>query len=697
MFPWKESPFLRLMPPLITGILLQYYLPLTNTLLWTAVAAATLAATAFQLITALQRFRFRLLTGIAINTLIVCCAALITHYNQPFNKSGWVGDTYTGKGSIKVVLQEPLSKKQNSYKAIAAARQLYINDSIVHLTGNIIVYFSKDAQPSVLSYGSTLIINKPLQPVKSSGNPGAFNYKRYCTFAAIAYQVYLTPADFSVSPTVETRVLKKLIFQCRETVINILRRFIPGHKEAALAEALLIGYKDELDKDLLQAYSNTGVVHIIAVSGLHLGIIYWLLTLLMRPFARKRSTKWLAVIITLAGLWLFSVLAGAGPSIIRSAVMFSFIVIGNAFSRNGLVLNNLAASAFLLLCWNPFWMWDIGFQLSYAAVLSILLFYKPIYNLLYVKNKLPDAVWQLNAVTLSAQVLTLPLCIYHFHQFPVLFLIANMVAVPLSSLLLIGEIILCAVSFIPLLAGWIGAAIYYIIMLLNKFIGNMNALPFASWNHLLINIPQFFLLTGAIAAASYWLMNRYKPALITSLFCMMAFVLMRTHSFIIASRQQKMIVYNILGKQAIDFIEGRHYYFFGEESVQADNFLRNFHLQPARVLHRISPSDSLPGLVGTGSLFFFNGKHILFLNNTAIDSIPSIPLDVLVLSGNTPLQLSRLLQHVQVKQVIADASNSPGRARQWQSACDSMHIPFHNVAEQGAYVANLSHQPAFDN
>jgi competence protein ComEC len=679
MFPWKESPFVRLMPPLITGILIQHHVPLAIAFLCPAVAAATLAATAFQLINALQRFRLRLLTGIAVNTLIICCGAIITYYHQPTNKPGWIGNTYTSQGTIKAVLQEPLSKKEKSYKTIAAAQQLYINDSIVNLTGNIILYFSKDVQPSQLSYGSTIIINKALQPVKSSGNPGAFNYKNYCNFAAIAYQVYLTPSDFSVSPTVETRVLKKFIFQCRGSVINILRSFIAGHKEAALAEALLIGYKDELDKDLVQAYSNTGVIHIIAVSGLHLGIIYWLLNILMRPLAKKSSTKWLAVIATLAGLWLFSLLAGAGPSVIRSAVMFSFIVVGKAFSKNGLVLNNLAASAFLLLCYNPLWLWDIGFQLSYAAVLSIVLFYKPIYNLLYVKNKLPDAVWQLNAVTLSAQVLTLPLCIYHFHQFPVFFLIANMVAVPLSSLLLIGEIILCALSFIPFLAHWIGTSIYYLIKLLNNFISNINTLPFASWSHLLINLPQLLLLTAVISAASYWLMNRYKPAFIASLLCMMAFICIRTHSFINASIQQKMIVYNVPGKQAIDFIEGRHYYFWGDESVQADDRLRNFHLEPSRILHRISETDSLPGLAGNGPLFLFKGQYFL------------------VLSKNTSLQLSSLLQHVRVSQVIADATNQAWRVRQWQAACEAMHIPFHNVAEQGAYVANLSNQPAFDN
>lgn len=696
MFPWKESPFLRLMPPLITGIVLQYNLSLAIAILCSAVAVTTLAATAFHFIPLLQRYRLRLLTGITLNLLIISCGAILTYHHQPSNKNTWIANQYQGKGTIEATLQEPLAAKQNSFKTIASAQHLFINDSIVHLTGNIIVYFSKDIPASSLSYGSSIFINKPLQPVKSSGNPGSFDYQTYCKHAGIAYQVYLTPADFSLSQTVETRVLKKFIFQCRETVINILKINIPGTREAGLAEALLIGYKDELDKDLVQAYSNTGVVHIIAVSGLHLGIIYWLLTLLVRPLAQKRSGKWLAILVTLTGLWLFSLLAGAGPSVIRSAVMFSFLIMGKAFSKNGFVLNNLAASAFLLLCWNPFWLWDIGFQLSYAAVLSIILFYRPIYNLLYVKNKLPDAIWQLNAVTLSAQILTLPLCIYHFHQFPILFLLANLVAVPLSSLLLIVEIALCAVSFIPSFAAFAGAGIFYLIKLLNNFIGSMDALPFTSWNHLLISLPQFFLLMAAITMAAVWLMHRYKPALIASLCCLLGCVLLRSHSFITASQQQKLIVYNIKGRQAIDFIQGRHYYFTGDEQVQSDPFLRNFHLEPARTLYRASLADSLKGLTTNGSLFLFNGKYICI--PPGLPNGPfNFPLDVLILSGNTPIPLNTVLQYSRVKQVVADASSPSWRTRQWQHTCETMHIPFHNVAEQGAYVLEMGNQAADNN
>ena len=153
-----------------------------------------------------------------------------------------------------------------------------------------------------------------------------------------------------------------------------------------LAEALLIGYKDDLDKTLVQSYSNTGVVHVIAISGLHLGLIYWLLLMLFKPL-QKRKLKWLRPVFILTGLWLFSLLAGAQPSVLRSAVMFTCIVLGDSFARKSSIYNTLALSALLLLCINPYWLWDVGFQLSYAAVLSIVIFMQPIYNWFYIKNK----------------------------------------------------------------------------------------------------------------------------------------------------------------------------------------------------------------------------------------------------------------------------------------------------------------------
>src|SRR5678815_5428568 len=242
-----------------------------------------------------------------------------------------------------------------------------------------------------------------------------------------------------------------------------------------------------------RSYSNTGVVHVIAISGLHLGLIYWLLAWLFKPL-QKRKFRWLRPIFILTGLWLFSLLAGAQPSVLRSAVMFTCFVLGDALDKRSSIFNSLALSALLLLCINPFWLWDVGFQLSYAAVLSIVIFMQPIYHWFYIKNKLLDLIWKLNAVTIAAQILTVPIGIYHFHQFPLNFLFTNFLAVPLSSLIILDEILLCIISFIPPVTALIGKSVSWLIWMMNTYIERIEMLPFSLWDGLQISIPQSILL-----------------------------------------------------------------------------------------------------------------------------------------------------------------------------------------------------------
>jgi competence protein ComEC len=164
------------------------------------------------------------------------------------------------------------------------------------------------------------------------------------------------------------------LFNTKTYILKTLRTYIKGEQETSVAEALLIGYRDDLDRDLVQAYSNTGVVHVIAISGLHLGLIYWLLLFLLKPLDKTKQLKWLKPVIAISLLWIFSLLTGAGASVIRAAIMFTAIGFGGLLGKKGNIYNSMAASAFVMLCYNPFLLWDVGFQLSYAAVLSIVLF-----------------------------------------------------------------------------------------------------------------------------------------------------------------------------------------------------------------------------------------------------------------------------------------------------------------------------------
>ncbi|MGZ5287806.1 MAG: ComEC/Rec2 family competence protein, partial [Flavisolibacter sp.] len=521
------------------------------------------------------------------------------------------------------------------------------------------------------------------QPIQNSGNPGAFDYSRYCLFQGITHQVYLVPTDIFELPGKTTHPFKTFIFACRQWVVKTLQHWIPGKKEQGLAEALLIGYKDDLDKNLVQSYSNTGVVHVIAISGLHLGLIYGLLLLLTRPIKKYRQFSWLRLLIVIAALWIFSILAGAQPSVLRSAVMFTFLAYGEVINRKASIYNTMALSAFMLLCYQPYWLWDAGFQLSYAAVLSIIIFFKPVYNWFYFKNKLADAIWKLNAVTISAQLLTMPVSIYHFNQLPTLFIFTNLVAVPLSSLILVGEILLCAFSFIGFFAQWLGYLLHWSIFLMNSYIEQFDLVSYSVWGGLSISFFQAILLMAFIIFFCCWLMEKISSLLWLSLLSLLIFVGLRSVSFIETSRQQKLIVYNIPKLTAIEVVRGRNFQFIGNA---LDPLTINFHLRPSRILHRTSEEIStLP------ASFKFSGKQFLVIDSAYQwkELTHKIWIDVLVLSGNPKIYITDLARAFEIKQIVIDGSVPAWKAAFWKKDCSTAGIACFDVSEKGAFVMNL--------
>jgi competence protein ComEC len=376
-------------------------------------------------------------------------------------------------------------------------------------------------------------------------------------------------------------------------------------------------------------------------------------------------------------------LAGAQPSVLRSSVMFTCIAFSTLIDRKAAIYNTLALSAFVLLCINPYWLWDVGFQLSYLAVLSILLFFKPIYNWHYFSNKLLDFVWKLTAVSLAAQLLTLPISVYYFHQFPVLFLLSNLVAVPLSSLILIGEIALCALAFIPGFASLCGQLLTYLIQWLNNYVERLDAVSFAVWKNLSITPLQTALLYVFIIGIMLWLLHQQTKAIRIALGCALAFIGLRTFSFIQAEHQQQLVVYNVSKHQAIDIIQGRTTAFIGDSILLQNASLYQFHLLPSRVLLRIKDESTV-----FQKAFAIGDNHCLVIDTTVtFRLLPHRPvIDLLILSKNPTLYLEQMAKVATVKQIVVDGSVPRWKADLWKRSAVALHIPFYDVQEQGAFV-----------
>ena len=621
--------------------------------------------------------------------MFIAIGALLSYCRQSDHSPSFFGQYINGQTPAVITLKENLVTKEKSFKVLASVEAIHLNNTWHNVKGDVLLYFKKDSIKPNLKYGDQIVITKNLVKIINSGNPGGFNYARFCSFQNIYGQAFLSSTDYVILPTKKYDGFTKLLLNCRIQILSIIKKNITNKNEMSIAEALLIGYREELDRDLVRAFSNTGVVHIIAISGLHLGMIYGLIVVLFRPFKKYKWSNILKLVTVIVVLWLFSFIAGLPASLLRSAIMFTCIAFGDVVSKKSNIYNGLVVSALIILIINPFSLWDVGFQLSYTAVLSIVIFSSLIKKAVYFKNKLLAAFWNLNAITLSAQILTLPIVLYHFHQFPNLFLFTNLFAVPFSGLILYAEIVLLLFSWSTSIALFIGKIIEQLIFILNQFVLQVNILPFATWESIQISIVQAILIYAFLIAISFWIFNKKKKYLLCSFAFLLSVILVRSVDFIQRIHQQKVIVYNVPSHTAIDIVDGRKFNYIGDEDLMKDGFLRNFHIKPSRVLHRINYNKELKKIFVKENIILSNNKKILHLTKN-LNSIPQQAVwDLIVISKNPKISISKLAAFTTFKNIVFDGSNSLWKINQWKRECDSLHLQYHICSEKGAFEMNL--------
>ena len=692
---WKKAPFIRLLLPLVAGIILQWYVQFPAVVIITAIISFSVSFCLFLLLPVAVRFKWQALQGFIIHLLIISFGLLLTWQKDIRHNNNWYGNYYKDSSFLIVRIDEPLIEKNKSFKAEGYVESVIKKDTNIPCKGKLLLYFSKDGFTRQLNYGDRILIHKNPQLIRNSGNPGAFNYQRYAAFHQTFHHVFLKEKDWKklqVSSEKTSR-LQQLIFTARDYVLSVLRkRMEAGKDELGIAEALLIGYTNDLDKDLVQAYSNTGVVHIIAISGMHLGLIYVMLVWLFAKIPVVNRSKILQVVLILGCLWLFSLITGAAASVLRSAVMFTFIALGKNFFRQTSVYNSLAASAFVMLCFNPYFLWDVGFQLSYLAVGGIIAFQKPIYNCFYIKNKWLNKVWQLMAISLAAQLLTFPVCIYYFHQFPNLFLITNIIAVPLSGIILYAEIALIAFSWVPFVGVYIGKLVSGLVWMMNKIILWINERSFAVWDKIPATVLSTWLLYAVVIGLSIWLISKNKKYVQPALLCFFAFVLLHTYNRWQTLNQQKIIVYNVPRYQAIDFVNGTNYQFVGDSLLLEDGLLQNFHLKPGRIALQLNKrKDPVEGFSQHEMFYQFQRKRIMIVDKPISIAVTEkkINIDLVIISGNPKLSISQLAQAINCNRFIFDASNPLWKIEKWQKECKALQLSSHAVSADGAFVWDI--------
>ncbi|MBO9731872.1 MAG: ComEC/Rec2 family competence protein [Chitinophaga sp.] len=683
---WKRIPFLRIILPLLGGISCQLLLPLSPVFLLLLTGIPVSGLLLFRLLPLQWRFAIGWLPGVWICMLLFCCGSLLLYKADIRHRKGFFGQSATDSSLLLLRVNEAVQEKPRSFKTTARVIAVYEHHQWIPVNGYLLLYFARDSSLANIVYGDEIIVRKRPEMIKNTGNPGAFDYRQYCVTQQLYHQLYLRAEDCYRLSRNRGNIIHRLLLQAQGYCLHNLKQYIGNGPEAGMAEALLIGYRPDLDKTVVQAYSNTGIVHVIAISGMHLALLYGTLLWCLQWLPAHKWANLGKAVVILAVLWGFALLTGASASVLRSAVMFTGITIGRfVLERHSSIYNTLAASATLLLCTNPYLAIDAGFQLSYLAVLSILLFYQPLYELWEMRRRWADLIWQMIALSLAAQLMTTPVSLFYFHQFPNYFLPANLVAVPLSTVIIYGEAILLFLAPFRTPAVWLGTALKYAIRYMNVSVKWLGELPYALITNIDCSLLQTACLYGIIAALAAWWLLRWKTGRWWALLGVWAFLAAQAYRTTQRNIQCKIIVYNVAGYTAIDCVQGRQVQFAGDDSIWQLPAAAS--LTAARNDLGVHPGR-LPAFQQYKHCISFQGKRLLMIDSALPAYLPKTKLKVnyILLTHNALPDIKSLNAWYEFDTLIFAASNSPRRLEKWRQACDTLGWKYYSIEKEGAFV-----------
>lgn len=690
---WKKAPFLRVLPPLSAGILLGYHFDLPRMAMAIAAIVTLVMMLIYELLKDRFKFSLRYLPGLLFHMLILFAGTALLQSHNIKNQPLWYGYHLRDATHLKLTLLDRPASKARTIRYMAEVEAVMAGAKVLPAKGTVLLYMARDLRSEALTAGRAIIVQNQLKPIRNAGNPGEFNFEKFMADQNTYFQAYLSAGQWQLLPEDPRNAAQKAIHAALSYSDGVLAKYIRGSDEVALANALLTGNRDALDEGLVEAYVNSGVVHIMAISGLHVGLIYLFLFQLCRLIPLLNQHPVIQMILVIAGIWFFALMTGASPSVLRAAVMFSFFAASKLMRRKTTVYNFWAAAAVCLLCFNPYLLFHIGFQLSFMAVLGILVVQRPIYHCFEFDNKFIDYNWQLISVTLSAQLVTLPLCLYYFHQFPLLFIFANLVAIPLASCGLWSGVLLLVAGWLPVAARLAGTVTEFFFYLMNQYIRYINRLEFAVWKGFLPGVAESILLSAVIALLSVWLLGRRTAGLKLAMACLAGILCIGAIRAIDTKSQRKLVVYNLPNETSIDlFIGARHQPLIpmpDTSSAKRSHDTRT----TARQFLRAARQGRLMNRLEVNGNEFFTGPRVLYhVRKPYISTAPAaarIKLDAIILSSSPRISIHELHEVFDADLYIFSTHNKRYLVENWKKECEELLLRAYDVASEGALVMNF--------
>ena len=601
------------------------------------------------------------------------------HFSQFYNS----GDLVT------VLLQKRIGKKKGRQRF--QARVISLNNKTCD--GKIYVSIEVETSESRLMYGDTLWTRNSLQSIRTPVNPGAFDFQQYAARKNIFHQLYVKQDDFILKRGTKKGLIRSSIGLNRN-LQAALEKVLKEPDELSVAKALLLGDRNEIPVDLLDSFKGAGAMHILAISGLHVGIVHLIFLFLTRPLTLLKNGRVLRVIFILLGLWSYALLTGMAVSATRSVSMFTLFTLGQAVNRKISLLNNLVNSAFVLLILTPMLLFDVGFQLSYSALTGI-----AVGAILMGRKKkqkkrflrIQKYFLGLIVVSCSAQLGVMPLSLYYFKQFSGLFLFSSILLLPLLGITLVFGYSTLGGALIFNLPEYVKEVFQAWLKLINtaiEWLGSIDALilkgiyfPFSFW--ILLSLSLFLVSMGFLKRKSIFI---YASGI-----CLICMQLVWIHQRVVLIRDEKLIVFHRRGESLVVSRKGTVLKLKNKKELPDDmkKLLEDYSSQlPGDFsIQRNQQETTAPMQV------FYVRKALVCLINEKIDRVSLAALgsltrdpDIVIFSNAPRLNLERLLGEIRPKIVVADGSNHKGFVQRCRSTCQALGIEFHLTLEKGAFL-----------
>lgn len=649
---FSRAPFAKLLIPVFLAIISSTYC--FNNCYPKVVAAVGICLILHSIFISQQKnYSLRWVFGLGLHLIIFAISTFSLQHRLNISKFDFENASSNYIGTVFDIPQE---------KPKSIACNIYTTHPIKK---KIVVYLQKDHNAQSLKPGDEIVFYSKIEPFKNFGNPDDFNFEKFMANKGFAGSTYISANDWQKTGE-HNKTLRTISLHSRLEALDIFKKFELNHDAYSFISALILGHKDELSNDVKEAFRASGTSHVLAVSGLHVGIIYAVLALLLSFLGRNRRQIVVKQILIVAALWCYALLTGLSPSVIRAAIMLSIICISVMLDKKVYTYNTVAAAAFLILIINPLQFFDVGFQMSFIAVLSIVYFNPAINGILKPKRKIPQYLWSIFTVSLAAQMGVFPIALYYFGTFPTYFFIANMIIVPMIGLIIYTSIGLATITMIMAEGGALFIHIFsicktflnFIIELTLKVVYKIETLPYSQISDLYLSSLQTIILMSMIYFGVKYIKNKSPKSIIASGSCFLFLSLL-----IIAPKFSKnndhLIIFNTPNKRDIAlFIDNKRVYF----NVPDNGYISH------------------------------HNKKILSLTQNKTDNLKvkeRIELDILVLSYDNTFSIHKLQQIFTFNQLIIDSSVSQKTRNRWKRECDNLGIGLHDVSKDGAFFIKI--------